>query len=767
MANSLKSMNILHSLSELNKHKFGEISKEYELLEYDDVEGNVKRIGDRIVEKIQKEYIDNNPNNTPIKIKAQIKKDLLVIYYENASQRKVKQNIKEKICNAWYGALKARNAKIMKDIVLLLNKEDTSDYPVATLTALRSGGSKDVNPVETANMSEKYSGCEAGEILSNSGELCSKKFESSLALLGTNPDQTSSPQTDKNKKTEEEQNKQSTEYLDKLIEYKSKLFEVENFEQRPISRSATVSQIYELHEGIISKVLCNYAVIDRAFLVEELRKILIGERAIEELNEFNRSKKWIQSDNKDANSEREETPSIYTSFVQKLQSLGDIKKYSSKSNRIERNQPLDIPAKQSGGKTSTIIPEYIPTTYIWEDIRGHVETQLQIRIQNKLSLDGQIVDNIKNGFEEVFLQVNCDSLDLISDKSEIMTNMLNTEYHMMLDYLCKNIPDKYAAPILQSYILRNFTEFVQYLETVFFENANPLEAFLLGYRNMPSKMLNNTNIKPVYPEIKRESLPVNNKYDELDNCCNDRNGDKNLDAGGVSGFIKTENIGKEPSIVDRVTPSILLPAFNVFKTQFNECSENVDFLAVLFKMYSGKSVKFMQQIQQQFSHDGVNEFIERYILTKHPYTTKIISECIKHVSDIKLTLVKMAPKRVDEDGEPIPFDNNELVKNVSQYAAVLMHSGSILSPAIDTTVQNAYINYVQTQIALFPSLMQGITLLNIEERIIKKIPPQEVGSYNSALRKIFVVNNTVSNSIKRNTRKARNGMKLRRTPDTK
>ena len=125
LVGSLGSLRALNGLKSL-KGEVGKVSHEYELLEYNDVDGNIKRIGDKIIEKIKKDYIDGNPNNTPEKIKAQIKKDLLVIYYENSGDRKVKSNIKDKVCQAWYGALRTRIEKILKDVVLLLNKEDIS-----------------------------------------------------------------------------------------------------------------------------------------------------------------------------------------------------------------------------------------------------------------------------------------------------------------------------------------------------------------------------------------------------------------------------------------------------------------------------------------------------------------------------------------------------------------------------------------------------------------------------------------------------------------
>ena len=795
MAGLINAAVALRSLNGM-RSEIGVVNDTYDLLEYDDVEGNIKRIGDRIIDKIRKDYIDGNPNNTPEKIKAQIKLDLLTIYYENSGERKVKKNIKEKVCQAWYGALKTRNEKIMKDIVFLLNKEDVafSSNPTITGGGLMNsvgkmmGGTPD-NPVDGAS-GNSVDGASNALINVSSNGMSMDPTQLSDALSGAEQQ----PELSEKEKNEQEKlNEKNNLFFEKLIEYKSKLFEIENFEKRPLQRSATVSQVYELHESIISKILCNYAVINRDILVGELRKIILGTSAIKELRitpllrsaKRQRSKELEDSQEKThrvfvgrmegtANEDNSnEKDSVYQSFIKKMQDLGNIEKYRDKSSqpttRLPQVEQKEVPTEQqeqTGGKVSKQIPEYIPSTYIWENIKGYVEERLQILIQEKMSLDKENTDSIKKGFQEVFLQANCDSLDLVSIENTEMNHMLNQEYHKMLDYLCKNIPDKYAAPILQSYILRNFEVFTNYLATIFEQDVSFIESFFLGYRNVPSKMFEDTDVKPVYPEIKREDVPADADYDALDDCCNKRDGDKDLDATGVSGFIKTENIGKEPSIKDRFTPSILLPAFNVFKKEFTECSENTDFLAVLFNMYSGKSIKFMQQIQQQFSHDGVNDFIERYILTKHPYTTKIISECIKHASDIKITLAKNVPKPVDEDyAESDEFEtkktefNGSLIKLVSQYAAFLMHSAADISLKIDTSVQNAYIVHVDTQIEVFSGLCTQYSpeteIVRIKEGIMNEIPEQEKGSYNKALQTIFNANKSTSNSVKRITKKVR------------
>lgn len=815
---------------------FGNGSGSYDLLEFDDVDGNIKMIGDRIVEKIRKDYIDSNPNNTPEKIKAQIKKDLLAIYYENAGERKVKENIKDKVCKAWFTALRTRYEIILKDVILLLNKEDIKEP-----TEQEGGGelfSKLTNSVPNMLKNPVLNSSSSREPILNTTSSVSSgikeaKAADSKPVAKPVPKPVPKILTEKEKQAKQEENNKL--YLEKLIEYKSKLFEVENFEKRPLQRSATVSQVYDLHESIISKILCNYAVIKRDILVGELRKIILGDNGIELLEEYKRSKKWFKSSNEEQKSEEPnagEKDSVYQSFIKKITDLGDTEKYNEKSNPIvvlpppqkkeaseESNttnnaantngesiavaitlannmtdsgnngekikqdenitqtqvingeEPND--GSQQGGKVSKKIPEYIPSTYVWEKIRGYVEERLQILIQENVSLSKEKTDGIKEGFQEVYLQVNCDCLDLVSEKNEKITDYLNHAYHSILDYLCKNIPDKYAARILQSYILRNFGMFSEYLETIFKEDVGFIESYFLGYRNIPSKMIEDTKVKPVYPKIKREEIPKDADYDALDNCCDDRKGDKDLNAEGVSGFLKTENVGKTPSITDQFTPSILLPAFNVYKKVYNECSDNVDFLAVIFNMYSGRSIKFMQQIQQQFSHEGVNDFIERYILTKHPYTTKIISACIKHGSDIKFTLSENAKKNVqkdDKDGEEDETKKTEInvdtVKLVSQYVVFLMHSSSDLSLNIDTSSQNAYIDFIKNKIEPFSVLCEQYSNFQLDHSNIitsiadNAIPENKKGDYNKSLRTVFNVNKTFLKSAKKFTRKARVGFEL-------
>ena len=854
----------------------------YDLLETGDVQENAKNIGDEIVKIINTKYIDGNLNNTPEKIKAQIKIDLLQIYYEkNSNNAVVKQNIHAKICDAWYAALSGRIDNllkdILKDIVLLLNKEDidTESEPTdgAEKSSESTGGTEilseptddKANPSELAGSTEILS--ELTDGAGNRGELAGGTKNSSesrrnkqpvggfgfgdmfkkKSTEGTTPKPEGTPtpgsniepsgdpttkegaddakpqsESETEQKKKEEEETRNAIYFEKLINYKSQLFAIENFERRSLNRSATVSQVYNLHEGIISKILCNYAIINRDKLVGKLRKIILGQSAINQIEEYKRNKRWLKGPDPDPKSEAKDPTqpkSIYESFIEKLDELGNFETYKKPSEQIERpgdaipsspetpenrikigylqhfinfvkpkenstTDPLtpvtidpDTAATNTanptatntanptvtntdntitegktkgGGQPDKRMPKHIPATYNWEEIKGHVETELQLLIQNNISLDGTKTAAIKEGFKEVFLQVNCDSLKL--DKSnKFIKPKLNKQYELFLERMCKSIPDKRAANILKSYILRNFNTFAKFLkERVFDELYGPIESTLFSYRNVPSKLIGNDNIKPIYKEIDPNPVNLTGKDAELDKCCDERKGESGLNAEGVSEYFMTKKIGDEPSISDRITASILLPVFNVFKKEFVACSESPDFLQQLFDMYSGRSLKFMLQIRDQFSSNEVNDYIERYILTKHPYTKNIISECIKHAADVQTTL-----------SENIK-DVDNIKTHISNYALFLMHT-NCTNHKIDKKTEHAYTNYIldnsNTLFNSFVSLDGGVMLLknalnNIIEFIITKGDDTQK-SYNKGLGNVFGANKSIYSSSKKLTKKVR------------
>ena len=880
-------------------------SREYTLLDSGDTNANVKMIGDRIVEKIKTEYIDKNPNDTPEKIKAQVKNDLLKIYYTDSGNRVVRPTILQRFCDTWYSALKVRNETIIKELMHYMkthtkqNDLQSEDKDISEDKSENEDKSEDIEPIRDITMvalalpflekdsepkpplsriedfgpqleddesksvasassktyplssvasinnfftenpllkkgggmldlvKNKVAGFAKNANISSIGD-AAKLAGTALGNMEKMPELMSNIKIDefknkdgsinidalKGKATEVatkfnlptdmidsitpeminslsgpagigalgpaaaglglssvtgtsslETEKKQDILLEKLIEYKVKLFETENFKKsKPFERSATVSQVHGMHEKLITKILCNYAAIDRNILMEELRKIILGEDVMKEIEEYQRKRKWIKrkpnpkEDTLDSDAPR----SIYHLFMDRLDLLSDIQEYHSLSEklvRIEEDEP-----SQTGGTAPEQIPQYIPSTYVWEKIKNYVETQIQVAIRYKLVLNKENTEAIQSGFKDVFLQSNCDSLNLESTKNTQMTEYFNNEYHALLNALCSNIPVDYATRILSNYILRNFTDLSEFLNTVLSTDISQLETYLLSYFKYNSvipKILENPSIQPEYPELERTtSLDAMHKYDSMDECCNDRKADTGLDSYGVSEFLKVENIEKDQSMADNITPSVLLPAFEIYKEEFNQCTENLEFLKVLFDMYSGRSIKFMHHVRAQFENDSTNDFIERYIITKHTYTTKMITECIKHAADIKITLQRNFRKDEDEDEdeEQNQQDNAELTQNLSYYTAFLLYISSDTDKLkyIEHNSRFPYIDFIKSRVEedetqtkmdrrkyVVDYIKDGTDNKQVTDSIlsiINGIPEHEQANYNSSLKTVLFAN---------------------------
>jgi hypothetical protein len=714
--NPLQLANLVNPNPNLNSSK-----TEYNLIDVGDVEENSKMVGDEIVEKIKEVYLDNEVLDDPDKIKAQIKIDLLKIYYDDPGNKKVNEDKKNKICKKWYVALKGRNDIIMKKMTTLMrNPEKTA-----------GGGKNDSNLSNLSNLSK---------------------------LFGTNADAGPPNQIDKTENESVNANNQENDsknaaLFEKYLKYKSDLLGQENYENKPFFKSATVSDVYDLHNKIITKVLCNYAIINRDELVKILNIIILGENQ-STVNE-----------------------SIYGLFIKKIEQLSDskyggqsalTKKYNTKLQNEGKSKPVTEELQENsifGGSGDSIkLPKDSPSATNWDKIDARVESETAAFIKSKL--ENPVISNaIKEAFKEVFMQFNCDCLDVVDDKNKIMTELLNKELHRILETLCRNIPNESAAFILQSYIIRNFLPFVDLLVKVLEKDTNFIDAFILEYGSFASDLLNNDAIKLVPPEVNRKEIKVDVANDALDECCNERNGDKNLDATGVPLFLSTEGINNNSlKIIDGITPSILSSVFDVYGDLFNECcSKDGEFLGKLFDMYSSRCIKFMKQIRLQFETDGIDDYIETYILTKHPHTSKIISESVKHGADIKTILaklhVKVLTEEEDEDPEKIKENKktqDEFIRLISQYAVFLMHTGSIVNPTIETNVQNPFIEFIKTQVSEFSKLVSSEEISQkIIDEIIWEIPDPEKGAYNKGLQKIFTTNKPVKKSLRNFTRKLR------------
>jgi len=817
------------------------VNPEYTLLDRGDVNANVKMIGDRIVEKIKNEYINNNPHNTPQKIEAQVKSDLLKIYYTDSGNRVVRPSMVKHFCNTWYNALRIRNETIIKELVKYMKTHEdqnpvqkTGNQEEKAINNKPEDKERDDNTAdskETAedihindnkiqqkniesifglaiekdeeNADDPYAGNKMYGIDNDSyqeskqtapirrfapkadddfkggngglenlvksveteglGDLKKVANEGSgnLGPLGSDAPGTAVPSGDTSAETE----KKNSILLNKLIEYKVKLFKSENFEKsKPLKRSATVSQVYDLHEKLITKILCNYAAIDRSLLMGELRKIILGEDVMKEIEDFNRKRRWVKTKPKEGEPISDSPRSIYHLFMDRLETLSDFESYKEPSESIVR-KPVQEPLIQMGGgdpeekKPAEKIPPYMPSTYAWEKIKKYVETQIQVAIHYKLVLNKDNTNSIQNGFKAVFFQSNCDSIDLESTKNEQMTEYFNTEYRALLNALCLNIPVSYAAPILSSYVLRNFTDLSDFLRTALSANASKIETYLLGavnYNTTVSKVLEDKSIQPEYPDLQRIKKYPDNIGDlgSLDKVCEDRPADKGLDSNGVSEFLKVENITAERTLEDYVTPSILQPAFEVYKEEFNQCTENMEFLKNLFNMYSARSIKFMHHIRAQFEDDKTNDFIERYVITKHNYTMNIVTECIKHSTDIKVTLLNNLKKDVNETDQQ--ETNDTLPRSLSYYTAYLIYLASDLDITVEKISKTPHIYFIKSRIddfinqIKFPDDVDAKKINDSIISIIESIPDNESANYDRSLKNILVANkNSIMSRITR------------------
>ena len=618
--------------------------------------------------------------------------------------------------------------------------------------AIKEGATKGLTTNLASNVSGLPGGLPVGELDELSGVLSGEIPDVTKGFPGADAIGTAAAglATGMGDAPSAETEKKNSILLNKLIEYKVNLFKSENFEKsKPLKRSATVSQVYDLHEKLITKILCNYAAIDRSILMGELRKIILGEDVMKEIEEYERKRRWIKTKPKEEEPISDGPRSIYHLFMDRLELLSDIEKYKKPSESIVRKKE---PTGQIGGDDPEIlppkkIPTFIPSTYVWEKIKKYVEKQIQVAIHHKLVLNKENTDSIQNAFKDVFIQSNCDSIDLESTKNEQMTEYFNNEYRALLNALCVNIPINYAAPILRNYVLRNFTDFSDFLATALSANANQVETYLLGafnYNSVVSKVVEDESIQPEYPELERiKKYPDDiGKLGSLDDSCNERKADKGLDSYGVSEFLKVENITSERSVEDYVTPSILLPAFDVYKEEFNQCTENMEFLKNLFNMYSARSIKFMHHIRAQFSGDKTNDFIERYIITKHTYTMNILTECIRHATDIKVTLLNNFRKDASEEEQQ--QNNEELTRSLSYYTAYLIYLASDTNINVEKIGGIPHIYFISSGIEYFiDQIKVGVNKDEIRKSIISiidNIPENEMPDYDGSIENLLVAN---------------------------
>jgi hypothetical protein len=118
----------------------------------------------------------------------------------------------------------------------------------------------------------------------------------------------------------------------------------------------------------------------------------------------------------------------------------------------------------------------------------------------------------------------------------------------------------------------------------------------------------------------------------------------------------------------------------------------------------------------------VEDYIETYILTKHPHTKRIIEKCIIHAADVKLTIFK---KENLEKDEP-----NALI---SKYSVFLMYLCCVKSAEKPTEPVIEYVKHQLTQ----PPFQSLIKDTDIKDNIMEKIPNQHKITYKNDLENVF------------------------------
>jgi hypothetical protein len=712
----------------------------YNLLDPGSIEEHVQKIGDQIVEHIKSENnLTSNAPTTGNDVKAQLLIDLVKIYYEKNGlhTKKVNPYMKRKICEEWFSALTKRTRPIIQNMILLFKNYDK-------LAKMSGGGLPNVS---FPGFFKK----------GNNEKLLEDQAQRSDGNATTEIPPASVPQESKPiiKISDDA-------YYEEFIKYKSELFT--NRSAVTDILSTRYSEVTSLHQKIISKAISNYAVIPRSNLVENLTEIIIGNKASDVIDEYNKNQTWIPLQDDDS-------PNIYSTFIKKVKKLGTSTTESNnpimisdediQSDNNTKNGNANI-CKQSGGEgeenENSKIPEYIPSTYNWYKISKYVNSNIQVLIKGKVELNN---DTIKDVFKKIFQQVNCDSLEIV-EENELMKTYLQKHFETILLTMCENIPNCLAENILYSYTKRNFTTFTEFLKEISFKmELNALDYF---YNYVPilngryeTNFLNAKNTMPKLPELDiTVSQPIDSSNDNAENkCCSEEKrikdsdisieGDKeNPDLNIIRGTPpedQIENISEY--IISK--PYINMSVFDVFKQQYMSAVENKDFLGELFGMYSSRSVKFMRFIQLQFDTEVVDTYIERYVLFKHKHTTKIIAKCIKHAADIKPKLIESNYTKKDED----PTKLEDIPMYISKYAAYLIYQASNAGFSVDSDKE--YYNKIKSNIE--DPFKDPITKLftNIQKYIISEKYTES--NYNDDLKQIFAVNHKHTSQRTRKNRK--------------
>lgn len=410
---------------------------------------------------------------------------------------------------------------------------------------------------------------------------------------------------------------------------------------------------------------------------------------------------------------------------------------------------LTIPTN-TGGASNSKIEKYIPTSYIWSKIKKHVQKKYRDLV--KSSLESQST-HIKDAFKDVFRVVNCDALTFFDSPNgeDTISEYLQKDFSSLLLLLCEKIPNKYATAILQNYLKSHFTSFINILDQDVFNINSETVHSVQNFESFATSLLTSEKLKPEVPKFNYDksfssNTKINEYVDKLEKCCKATisDSDRSPDEEKIPEILKvsenaihlTLQTGLDGFLKSFLTPSkdkqyIELPVFEVFKKHFMQCSNDVEFLAELFNMYSARSITFMQKIEGQFfiENQQLNEYIIKFILTKHPYTVKIISECIKHTADLKLTL------------KPEIEDQKTRLTTMNIYCGFLIYAVSSPPDPTDADFFNHLTKEFENETIVNAAIIARKDNTNfIETEIVDNLSEKHKAQFSKDLKRIFALN---------------------------
>lgn len=735
----------------------------YTLLESVNVEENIKNIGDGILKTFAKEQmqdIDQIKSN-PEDFKKQIRKDLIYIYYQHNKDGdhqvdfkpdKVRDDIKDHILSSWYAALELRKNDIINNrfngLKYLLENHDKI---IPNPSSFKTGGGVGLTSAlsglggKLAGATDSLSGLK-GKI---TGEQA-KMQKDILKQMGSDDPSNEEEDTQLQGDYKPENEYGDEFYFKKLVEYKTKLFSDNVTKNKNPQYHASGFQAVKLHQKILNKVIRHYSGIPRKYLSTTLRRIILGDDAIGYISQYKTKKQYKRSPKR--------VTGIYDLFITRITNLAN----NEIKNVITLPENLVSQAtKRIGGGDDGKIPNYMPTSYVWKKIKSHVQQDYRKLIKTNLE---PLSEHIKEAFKDVFRVVNCHALTFSEDSyNNPMNKHLTGDFNKILEFMCEKMPDNLAVNILQNYIKNNTDNFIQFLTGNVFNTESSMAT---PFKYFVDKFLNNDSLQPeVYPpfefkfvlfkEMFKNNPDINAYVDKLEACCKKEiyEADRSPDESKVPEII----IGKDRAIhltqskglpwffESLTTPSsekqyIELPVFEVFKDQFMQCSDDVALLAELFNMYSSRSIQFIQKVQGQFfiENPPMNQFIIKFILTKHKYTTKIISECIRHSADIKLEFLKKGIKQINAEQN----QNIGVGEIISRYATFLIFKVSKTSLKYNKpdSSENFYIKFLTGFYNENQTINDTLPIVNF---IINLYQQKDKKKYNSELTKLFALNDTI------------------------